>query len=318
MQKMPNIVIKLLATLLLAAAILKARQLLTEPVANNSFWTYRSILILQVEIELTLAIWFFSGLLKKTAWIAAILLFSLFSAITTYKALTGAKSCGCFGQIHVNPWITLFAIDLPALAALAAWRPSFSFRRIPTSIKSLFIELLTPKPSLLNLAAVASFALLAAAITTPLLALNKPPATTTSYELLEPETWLGQKLPIIREISIGKKFLKGYWLVLLYHHDCPDCLRAIQHYEKTAPNTAKNANFLRVAFVEVPPYGPTGLGHNSACLIGRLADSKQWFITTPAVILLKNGKVKSAWQGQAPSFDTVIERISALNAQTTP
>jgi hypothetical protein len=42
--------------------------------------------------------------------------------ITLYKAITGAASCGCFGSVQVNPWITLFAIDLPALLALSIFR----------------------------------------------------------------------------------------------------------------------------------------------------------------------------------------------------
>jgi hypothetical protein len=67
--------------------------------------------------------WLLSSLLKKAAWLAAISCFSLFSAVTFYKAITGYASCGCFGSVHVNPWITLFAIDLPAVIALAVFRP---------------------------------------------------------------------------------------------------------------------------------------------------------------------------------------------------
>jgi hypothetical protein len=37
--------------------------------------------------------------------------FSLFSAMTFYKGITGVASCGCFGSVHVNPWITFLAID---------------------------------------------------------------------------------------------------------------------------------------------------------------------------------------------------------------
>ncbi|MHC4477380.1 MAG: hypothetical protein ACYTEL_17165 [Planctomycetota bacterium] len=42
---------------------------------------------------------------KKAAWLAALLCFSLFSFITLSNGLTGAASCGCFGSVHLNPWI---------------------------------------------------------------------------------------------------------------------------------------------------------------------------------------------------------------------
>jgi hypothetical protein len=111
-------VLKLLGGLLFAAAVLKGWQLLTEPVSNNDIWSYRPFLILQVEFELALAIWFLSGVFKKGAWLAALTCFSVFSAVTLYRGLTGAASCGCFGSVHVSPWITLSAIDVPAVIAL--------------------------------------------------------------------------------------------------------------------------------------------------------------------------------------------------------
>jgi len=40
--------------------------------------------------------------------------FSVFCGVTLYKGLAGATSCGCFGQLSVNPWYTL-AADTPCL-----------------------------------------------------------------------------------------------------------------------------------------------------------------------------------------------------------
>jgi hypothetical protein len=53
MKRVSDIVIKLLGALLLAAAVLKGWQLLTEPVANSDIWSYRPFLILTVELEVT-------------------------------------------------------------------------------------------------------------------------------------------------------------------------------------------------------------------------------------------------------------------------
>jgi hypothetical protein len=45
MKASGNVILKLLGILLLTAAVLKAWQLLTEPVANNDIWTYRPFLV---------------------------------------------------------------------------------------------------------------------------------------------------------------------------------------------------------------------------------------------------------------------------------
>ena len=82
---------------------------------------------------------------------------------------------------------------------------------------------------------------------TAVLALDEPEKGTSSYEVLEPETWVGEKLPILEYIDIGKSLKKGNWVVLFYHHDCPDCARAIARYQQMARDLAGNEDFLRMA-----------------------------------------------------------------------
>ncbi|HUT29914.1 MAG TPA: hypothetical protein VMX13_08990 [Sedimentisphaerales bacterium] len=159
--------------------------------------------------------------------LAALACFSLFSFVTLYKGLTGAASCGCFGSVHVNPWITLLAIDIPAVIMLLILRPSLPVLRRQESIKPLIREFLAPLPSLPRFAATASIGLLTLAVTTPILALNKPAVVTSAYEVLEPESWVGKQLPILEHIDIADTLKTGNWLILLYHYDCPDCAEAI-------------------------------------------------------------------------------------------
>lgn len=296
MKTANDIVLKALGALLIVAGALKGWQLMTEPVANNSFWSYRPFLILTVEFELALGIWLLSGLFKKAAWLAALLCFSVFSAITLYKAITGAASCGCFGSVEVNPWITLFVIDMPAVIALAVFRP-----------RGLQLVDWPPMP---RFAVSAVFAIAVLGVSTPILAFNEPAVVTSSYEVLEPEAWVGKKLPIIEDIDIGKQLETGIWLVLLYHHDCPDCVAAIPKYEKMARDFAGNGDFLQIALIEVPPYGQGQVSRNSPCVPGRLADAKEWFVTTPAVALLTDGQVISAWEAKAPDLDIILENIA--------
>ena len=310
---------KLLAMVLLAATVLKGRQLLTEPVLSSTVWSSRPFLIFQVEFEIALGIWFLSALFKKAAWLTAVLCFSVFSLATLYKGLTGAASCGCFGQLHVNPWITLFAIDLPAVIALTVFRPrlslplrSLSSLREPESIKAVVRQLLAPLPSGTRLAVVACLLAGILAVTTTVLALREPPAITSSYEVLEPETWVGKRLPILEYIDISKRLEKGSWLILFHRHDCPDCARAIAGYEQMARDLAANEDLLQIALIEVPPFGRDPVRRNSSCLLGRLGEEKEWFITTLAVVLLTDRRVESAWQAQAPDLQTIMREMASI------
>jgi len=318
MKRANDIVTSLLGVLLIIAAVLKGWQLLSEPMVDDSIWTSRPFLILQVEFELALAIWLLSGLFKKAAWVAAISCFGVFSFVTLYKGITGAESCGCFGKVHVNPWITLFAIDLPAVIALALFRPGLSFRlqlsfrRKRESVKRLIAELLTPAPSLPRFTITTCLILITLGVTTPLLAFNEPPKVTSRYEVLEPQTWVGKRLPILEYIDIAESLKEGTWLILLYHYDCPDCARAIPQYEQMARDLQGNEDFLRIALIAVPPYGRGPVSENSPCTLGRLPQTKEWFVTTPAVALLTDGRVMSAWEEKAPDFDTILQNMAKM------
>jgi hypothetical protein len=318
MKLASNILLKALGILLLTAAILKGWQLMNEPVANNSIWSNRWFLILTVEFELALSIWLFSGLFKKAAWLAALSCFSFFSIITLYKGITGAASCGCFGSVHVNPWITLSLIDLPSVMALSIFRPgkvlpSHIFVRLKLRhrpVKALIRQFINPLPSLPRFAVTFLLGATILGVTTPILALNEPAMITTRYEVLEPSNWVGKELPILGYIDIADTLKKGTWLVLLYHYDCPDCGTAIPMYEQMARDLQGNDDFMQIALIAVPPYGRGPISENSPCTLGRLAEVNEWFVTTPAVALLTDGNVTQAWEEKAPDFDEVLQKFA--------
>ncbi len=312
-----DIVLKVLGVLLLTAAVLKGHELLTVPTANQDLWSWRPVLIFQVEFELALGIWLLSGVFKRLAWLAGLACFGLFCGVTLYKGLTGAASCGCFGTVHVNPWVTLLAIDLPAVVALGLFRPVFSFapvlsflRSLPTavtggreSLRQVVAEFAKPLPTLRRFAATAALSLAILGLTTPILALNKPATVTSSYEILEPQTWVGRELPILEHIDIGEYLRQGNWLVVLYHHDCPDCQAAIPRYEQMARDLEGNEDSLRIALVEMPPYGQSGLMNNTPCSQGRLDSCKKWFVTTPVAILTVRGTIEFVWVLRMPDLE---------------
>ncbi len=110
----------------------------------------------------------------------------------------------------------------------------------------------------------------------------------------------------MKRLAAGDIVLKAVGLLLFYHHDYPDCRRAIPQYEQMARDLAGNEDFLRIALVAIPPYGRWPVSQNSACSFGQLSTVKEWFVTTPTVLVLRQRIVEVAWEGKAPTNRNVI------------
>jgi hypothetical protein len=320
MKSASDIVLKLLGILLLTTAVLKGWQLLTEPMANKDIWTNRAFLMFTVEFELALSFWLLSGLFKKLAWLATLTCFSMFSIVTLYKGISGAESCGCFGSVHVNPWITLFAIDIPSILALAIFRQKHiseiqaELNSVPCHCKNhacqeckcqnigylaslanrckyLYKKYAAPLPSLTRLVTVICTSFVILALSVCVLAFNEPVKSTSEYEVLEPETWVGKPIPILDYIDIGNQLQKGHWLILFYHHDCPKCQKVISTYKEMFKNYGQVNDSINLFFLEVPPYGKNPIIFNTKYPTGKLSDKKEWFVNTPIGVLVSNGTV---------------------------
>ena len=110
------------AAILIIAATLKTHELVTNPalgVLYGSRWPHAGL----IEYECILAGWLLSGF--RPAWCRGVSLVSFagFCCYSLYLALSGTASCGCFGQVRVNPSLT-FTLDAGLLVLLWRWRPS--------------------------------------------------------------------------------------------------------------------------------------------------------------------------------------------------
>ncbi len=149
MRKMNTVIMTLAGLLLMVAAVLKVHELMTVAIPSwdvkaalvidkaaeagdampawkanlLGFWESYEFLLMQIPLEFALGAWMVSGLFRKAAWIAGTLAYFGFIFATLSKVITGAESCGCFGQVHVDPWITLLAIDMPFFLLLLIFRP---------------------------------------------------------------------------------------------------------------------------------------------------------------------------------------------------
>ena len=128
MKTINKIIMLLAGLLLMATALLKAHEVMNVGFPSwkdnpTGFWESYEFFLLQVPLEFALGAWMVSGLFRKAAWLAGTLCYFFFIFVTLGKALLGYESCGCFGQIHVDPWMTLWIVDVPFFLLLAIFRP---------------------------------------------------------------------------------------------------------------------------------------------------------------------------------------------------
>jgi hypothetical protein len=117
--------------------------------------------------------------------------------------------------------------------------------------------------------------------------------------VLQPQEWLGQHFPLVPYINLGDLLLKGQWEVLLYHSNCPDCETALAGMARRSTIGATEEP--RRAAVAVPPYGTTGNAVDDRGRIarGKLSEELDWFVETPLLVSLADGKVVSVRAGKS-------------------
>ena len=278
----------ILGLVLLTAAALKGYQLATEPTLEKGLLTSRWFLILEVEFEIAFGLLLLSGLYRRLTWVVAIACFSIFSLVTFDKGISGEATCGCFGEVEINPWYTLI-FDLTAVITLLIFRPQrqhqpFHINLRPTIILAVLVLLI----GLPSAHAMISY-------TPTIINENGFIEGNGNIVVLEPEKWIGKPLPLLKYIDIGNQLASGEWIVVLYHYDCLECQVAITKYEHLAYEWKKRSVNLQIALIEVPPYGnktDSLVSVNSNCTRGHLNDNKEWFIKTPSVFQSANGMVR--------------------------
>jgi thiol-disulfide isomerase/thioredoxin len=319
MKAANKIVMTVTGGFLIVAAALKSHQLLTEPVISKGFWESWAFFVIQIPLEFGLGIWLVCGLFRKVAWLLGTIAFGGFTVVTSHLVLTGASSCGCFGTVQVNPWITLCAIDIPLFVLLLIFRPKDEkFLPPPWPSAQHFFSVAIPTFTFLG-------------ILVPVLIFNKPPEQTEKYEVIHPSQWAtvkpvnpaaieanelnkvpaARQWPLLKSIDVADSLRQGIVVALLYHHDCPDCAEAIPQYDKISKEMGSGST-IRFAFIAVPPYGTAEqdpVPADTKCLTGKLDASKKWYFQTPVVVLLQDGAVVKSWEGEAPSLDDILNAL---------
>jgi hypothetical protein len=185
MRKINAVVMTLAGGLLIVASLLKAHEVLTVYFPSwreHGLWESWEFFLVQIPVEFALGVWMVSGVFRKAAWLAGTLAYMGFIGVTLHKILIGAESCGCFGRVEVNPWITLLAIDVPFVLLLLIFRPK-GLKLFPPP---------WPHPAHALAAAGPIFAALIFAA--PLLVAFRP-------EFIKPEDWTAQGVPLPQPLA---------------------------------------------------------------------------------------------------------------------
>jgi len=290
---------------LIVAGALKVHQLLTEPIVTSGFWESRTFFLIQIPLELGLGVWLVCGLFRKAARLAGVMAYGLFSLITLRTGLAGAASCGCFGVVAVNPWITLSAIDLPLFLTLLIF-PVKGQKLLPP-----------PWPSARHFFGVAVPTFIIIGTVMAVLIANEPPDKTDRYEVLKPAEWVvSREWPMLDHIDIADSLRPDISVVLLYKSECDDCRQAIELYEQLSEDMADNADSLRFALIELPPYAPAAenpVSADTTCFQGRVDAGKDWYGKTPIVAVLEDGLLVAAWEQQAPGLEQILDAVFGRN-----
>jgi hypothetical protein len=313
-----GVAVRMAASLvLLFAALMKWGQLPILDRTGGGLFHKSSFVVGLIVFEVVLAIWLAIGIWPKWATWLPSACFAAFALVALYQAFTGADSCGCFGRIKVNPWVT-FGLDLTLAAALWVWQPGdgerSEDRRLKTEDRGW-----QNRPARLRyrVAIVGCAALLALGLSLWRLPSARAAGETSgmvragSLTILEPEKWIGKSLPLSSDIDVGDRLRIGQWLVVLYHADCSTCREAIPAYDLMSSSHA-------IAIVEMPPYASSDeklTSPGSKALIGQLSDNREWFATTPVVLLLDDGVVRDVSEGEPADAVSVDWANMKLNSR---
>jgi hypothetical protein len=230
--------------------------------------------------EILFAFVLIAGIWQKWTWLLSLLGFSAFTLVSLMKGLSGESSCGCFGIVTVNPWITA-AFDAVMVGLLLVFRERIDWTFPPLDRKKVLAVLIV----WLVLAGPALFFMLS---------LKQQPHATLGTEftgpdgrkmiLLEPETWIGKEFPLFARFvqPEGSDMLRqGTWLVLLVQPDCSDCKQMMAELEEK--------KIENVAIVVIPSRTGERIPQ-TAFPIFVLDGQNDWFVTTPCVVRLEEGR----------------------------
>ncbi len=287
----------LLGFVLVAAAVLKVHEFATGTEFLGSRWTLLAV----IEIELLLGLWLIGGMAPKGARLGALGCFSVFVVISAWHTIEGHESCGCLGNVRLNPWVSL-TFDLAAVTALWYWRPNegqAASRRRQVLFATLTVIL-------------ASVGVIAVVRTT-VSGLTEDGNIKGDAQAVRfnPETWIGKRLPLLKQIDIGQELSEGDWTLILYQHNCSLCEKVLSGLEEGSETRAMEGERRRVVLIEMSGQDKnrvSRVSNASGWRTARLDGRRTWLVTVPAILTLRDGRLMGIRRGLAAVSNQAAER----------
>lgn len=111
---------------------------------------------------------------------------------------------------------------------------------------------------------------------------------------LRPKTWIGEPFPLADYIDVGRKLKKEKWTVLIFNHKSPNVNKMLEKCETLSRDLAARNETMKVAIIEVPPFGrggPLPASPDVPCLIGCLNEAQDWVMGKSFLLVIENGVV---------------------------
>jgi hypothetical protein len=279
-----SVVRLLVAAILLFAACLKAYQISTAPTLGDGWLHSRWFNILVVDVEVFYSFWLISGFLPQFSRLVCVWLFSVFAAVSFFNAISGETSCGCFGWLEVNPWITTVLDTLVIFLLIRS--------RLVREKNNGVFKLLIVLGCWTVVATFMTFTMLNYEFQT--LGDDGLIRGNGNEVVLEPEQWYNHSLPIQGYLKESEFLTKGVWLILLYDHRCPACRECVKTYTELAMKFSGKSNYPKILFVEVPPFENASAIQDKNNLVEyrRLDGTHKWKVNTPVLFFVDEGVVK--------------------------
>jgi hypothetical protein len=255
--------------------------------------------VLRFSIAFELVVALVMVLLAPLARWTGLLILTAFMPVLAGDILLGASSCGCFGSLEVNPWVTLVT-DVTFLVVLAVlghgeprlrWQASVDSRRVAIvgllSLVSVALAFGVPAPQNSH-----GERDVAGSVSSD----DTAPLPADGYYMPDYAAWIGTKF---RDLEIAAwieglpaDLETGQQYVMFYRKDCEHCHELLELYFSgtlLAPTTTvavPERDGWPTENIQAFPCGE--------CRLAELPSGVDWFLKTPVLVRLADGIVECA------------------------
>lgn len=234
--------------------------------------------------ELALAIWLFSGAKRISAILTVSLLFAAFLGVHL-RGFHNSSACRCMGHVEVPNKVMLTLCGVTV--ALGIWLVvrSRQFRSYQLGVASLFL-----------IALGMGYILQLDGVEQQGIQLEGGPSFSTAADaaLLDPQSWMGRRLPLLDCLESETALASGAWTIAVVQPDCAKCREFVNGQFRSAIIGEQKSE---PAIISLAAQGPAFAFSTSIPVFETTQCRKKWFGETPFVIQLKDGVVVSTGIG---------------------